>query len=248
MDEIFDEQRNVPFYGTERDIETLTTLISNCMKVLDEAKRVREMVLETWLTVDYAIRQFLLYGFELSRFCDEGFDLQYKLLPRDFSSLLGLLEFTVRFNANPPAEPDPPEPDKAGGFKASFEFWSFVKDHSPELFERIEEVRRQYVHAKNTDMTASVIAAGSFFFGQPKSQITRMNLEWRKVACALDEEWFRSAKQLNRARNRAAHSFCPEEVSHELGLAGPEIIALTRDKCFQIIQTLLGVKAGMVRE
>lgn len=45
MDDIFDEQRNVPFYGTVEDLETLTTLISNCTKVLAEATRVREMVL-----------------------------------------------------------------------------------------------------------------------------------------------------------------------------------------------------------
>lgn len=248
MDKIFDEQRNVPFYGTKRDLEVLTTLVSNCLKVLDGAKRVRKMVLETWLTVDYAIRQFLLSGFELSRFCDDGFDLQYKLLPREFSSLLELLKSTVQFNANFPLEPEPSKSDRAGGFMSSGEFWRFVEDRSPELLERIDELTRQYVLAKNTDMPADVVAAGSFFFSEPEPQITMMNLEWRRVACALDEEWFRSAEQLNRARNKAAHSFRSEDVSRELGLAGPDIVALTMEKCLQIIRTLLGVREGMARE
>jgi hypothetical protein len=246
--DIFDEQRNIPFYGTQSDLEALEALVSNCLKVLRDAERVREMVLETWLTVDYAIRQFLLSGFEVSRFSTEEFDLRRELLPRDFSRLLELLELTVRFNADLPLDAEPAKPDKVGGFRASAEFWRFVEDHSPGLLPSIEQVRRQYVRAKNPEIPAESIEAGAFFIDEAKPEIATMKLEWRRVASNLDDAWFKKAKQLNRARNFAAHSFRPEKVTEALGLAGPNTVSQTRDKCFEILRSLLGVREEAIRD
>jgi hypothetical protein len=188
-DEIFDEHRTVLFFGTERDLEDLTGLVQNCLTVLREATKLREMVIETWLAVDYSVRMFLLSGFELGRFCDEGFDLQYKLLPRDFGALLGLLEYSVKFNAALPLDPEPAKPDKVGGFTASTEFWRFVRERFPELREHIKEVERQYSVAKNPGCFSSDTDLSNVFFFKTTDfspRIERMKLEWRQAACALD--------------------------------------------------------------
>jgi len=245
---IFDEQRIIPFYGTESELEALEALVSNCLAVLRCATSTREMVLETWLTVDYAIRQLLLSGFEVSRFCAEDFDLQYMLLPQGFERLLKLLESTIRFNASIPLADEAARPDKYGGFRASMEFWRFVKEHSPELVEQIEQVRRQYVRAKNPDIPGDFIYAGSFFIHESKPENTRMSLDWREVASGLNEAWFKDARQLNKARNFAAHLFRPEKISSAFGLEGPNNVVQTRDKCFDILRTLLGVKEEAIRE
>ena len=78
MEYIWDEDReDVLFYGNVYDLEELRSLLDNCLEVLKTSGSAREMVLETWLALDFAIRQFLLAGFDLSRFCDEEFDLKY---------------------------------------------------------------------------------------------------------------------------------------------------------------------------
>jgi hypothetical protein len=246
--DIFDEQKVIPFYGTQSDLEALEDLVSNCLKVLRGATNVREMVLETWLTIDYAIRQFLLSGFEVARFCTEEFNLRHELLPREFSRLLELLELTVQFNANLSLDDEAGKPDKGGGFKASLEFWQFVMEHSPDLLERIKQVHRRYVKAKNPEISAESIDAGSFFIGESRPEIARMKLEWRRVANNLNNGWFKKAKQLNKARNIAAHTLRSEKITDALGLAGPNIVGQTKDKCFQILRTLLGVRKEAIHE
>lgn len=241
MHEVFDEQRNVPFFGSERDLDDLTVLVQNCLRVLREATSLREMVLETWLTVDYAVRMFLLSGFELSRFWDQDFDLQYKLLPRDFGGLIGLLEYVVRFNAALPLDPEPAKADKVAGFRASEEFWRFVRDRFPELIERIKEVERQYRVATNTELIFGEDHLNlSALLGAP-DRIDRMRPEWQRVARALGSDWFTCAKQLNKARNLATHSHRTEEIAKALGVSGPNAAALTKKNCFQLLQVLLGI-------
>jgi hypothetical protein len=238
----FDDERDVPFFGSERDAQQLEALVSNCLSVLREAKRVREMVLETWLTVDYAVRGFLLAGFELARFCDDGFDLRYKLLPREFSGLLNLLEFTIRFNSALPTEPDPLKPDTTGGFTSSLEYWRFVEEHFPDLRARMEEARRQYIIAKNPELSSTDLHSGAFFIPNSKPAITRIGRGWLQVAAALDDGWFKLARQLNDARNVAAHSFRQEEIGKRLGLTGPSLLPQTREKCLHLLSTLLAVR------
>ncbi|TAM45863.1 MAG: hypothetical protein EPN53_14315 [Acidobacteria bacterium] len=239
MDWIHDEEGNVPFFGTRGELDALSDLVTNCLKVLREASRPREMVLETWLTVDYAVRQFLLSGFELSRFCSQSFDLRYRLLPRQFPNLLRLLRVTVEFNvALPPAPPD------TAGFRANHEFWRFVNDRAPELPQRIKEVELEYVRSKSPDMSASPTVKAPPDLSTNEPMVARLKPEWVEVAKALDQRWFALAEQLNRARNVAVHSFRSEDIGREFGLAGPRVVTLTREKCLEILQTLLAIKVG----
>jgi hypothetical protein len=250
MNDIFDEQRNIPFFGSSRDLEELTALVENCLNILREASSIRQMVLETWLIVDYAVRQFLLAGFELKRFCDNDFDLQYKLLPREFSALIELLEYTIKFNNKLPTESETKkvDRDRVGGFTASYEFLKFVRDRYPELLGRINEVQQDYIATQNPDPSRSegfVSLPGIYPYEERK--VTRMRPEWRKVACALDDNWFALARQLNKARNIAAHSFRTEETAQAFGLVGPNVLTLAKDKCLSIITILLGLKEETAR-
>jgi len=243
MNDIWDEESNVLFFGSIRDLEKLTALVSHCLSVLRDSTDIRQIVLETWLVVDYSIRRFLLAGFELERFCDEDFDLLYNLLPRGFSTLLNLLSDTVKYSRKVPLEPEPIEVDRFGGFKASCEFWKFVCGRYPELVERINDIQREYIAEHNPYLTEGETVA--FFPGiciDQERKVEKIQLGWREVACALDDDWFKCANQLNKARNVAAHSFRTDEIARPFGLSGPNALTLAKDKCFSIMSTLLGLK------
>lgn len=240
MYDIWDEERNVLFFGSSRDLRELTTLVSNCLNVLREATCIRQMVLETWLVVDYAIRKFLLAGFELARFCDEDFDLLDKLLPREFPALL---KDTVDYNRKLPLKPEPINIDRFGGFTASFEFWEFIKSRHPEFLKQIEEIQKEYIIEHNPDLTeGETVAFLHDVYPDGERKVAKIRLGWREVACALDKKWFKLAEQLNKARNKAAHSLLEDKIARSFGLTGSNTLALTKEKCFSIMSTLLGLK------
>ncbi|MBL7125500.1 MAG: hypothetical protein ISS51_05355 [Dehalococcoidales bacterium] len=206
------------------------------------------MVLETWLTVDFAVRQFLLAGFELVRFCDEGFDLRYSLLPSSFMALLRLFKDAVKHNSKFSLEPDPPHPDKIGGFRASYQFWSFIRDKHKSLLDKIKEVSREYILEMNPELRDHILEEGktAFFLtnslDESKSTAKKMNLEWRKVASKFDKSWFELAEQLNNARNIAAHAVDADKIGRQFGLTGGNLSELIRDKCRSILSILLSVR------
>ncbi len=234
----FDDKRIVPFFGSESDRDTMKDLVAHCLKVLDEGTSVRQMVLETWLTVDYSLRQFLLSGFELGRFSDDDFDLGYSLLPSGFEGCLRLLRKAVKHNESLPL--DLPKVDRAGGFRASAEFWRFVNDRYPQLTSQIEAARRDFVIEQNPDVAGHVANGGGYFTREPEVA-ARMNAEWCAVADGLDEDWFKRARRLNGARNVATHSFRAEEVARKLGFCGPHLVSATREECLSLLETLLAV-------
>jgi len=236
---IWDEDRDdIIFYGNVYDLNMLHSAITNCIGILNKSTSPREMVLETWLTLDFALRQFLLSGFELTKFCDEDFDLRYLLLPNSFSDLLILFEKTIKYNSKFTLEPEPPAPDNTGGFKSSYEFLSYVKNKHPELYSEIGEVTEEYRREKHwlsivTDVSLTLDLT-------PK--IERMNLEWRKTASKFGDSWIRKARQLNTARNKAAHSYDVDKIGLAFGLKGDNLTEKVRKKCRFLLNVLLAVK------
>lgn len=251
MDYIWDEDRDdVLFFGNVYDLEELHSLLDHCLEVLKKSGSVREMVLETWLALDFAIRQFLLAGFELSKFCDEDFDLKYKLLPNNFRDLLRLFQNTVKYNSKFSLEPDPVRSDDIGGFRSSYSFLKYVKEKHSELFDNIIEVEKEYVLYKHPELKASnyhremaaFFSIESIEISKPKRPLEKMDLSWRKTASKFDESWFAMAEQLNNARNVAAHSINIEKIGIRFGLHGPNIQEDIRSKCVSILSILLAVK------
>ncbi len=250
MEYIWDENReDVLFFGNVYDLEELHSVLNNCHDVLKKSESAREMVLETWLSLDFAIRQFLLAGFDLSRFCDEEFDLKYMLLPRNFGSLLDVFKDTIRYNLQFSLKPDPVQTDDIGGFRTSFTFLKYVKEKHSELFNRIIDVEREYVIYKHPELkgskfpkeTLAALSIESIELKQ-KRPLEKMELGWRKIASRFDESWFKLAAQLNKARNEAAHSTNTDKIGARFGLVGPHMLENIRGKCLAILNVLLAVK------
>jgi len=243
----WDKKEDIPFFGNKQQLDELTSLTTNCLRRLEEATSARDMVLETWLTVDFALRQFLISGFELHRFCDEDFDLRYILLSSSFRELLKLLKDTKEHYNKYPIEPEPAFTDKVGGFKSSAQFWRYVKEEHPDLLEKIAAVTDEYRIKMNPELHNHIVSR-SISFGdssdQPESKVEKMNLGWIKVADKLDDKWIDSAEHLNKARNSAAHSPSIDKIGRCFGLKGENITELIRDRCRAILETLLGVSSN----
>jgi len=208
------------------------------------------MVLETWLALDFAIRQFLLAGLELSKFCDEDLDLKYKLLPNSFRGLLKLFKDTIKYNSQFGLKPDPVRSDDIGGFRASYSFLKYVKEKHSELFENIIEVEKEYIIYKHPELkgskypkeTLAFLSMEPFEISKPKRPLEKMDLGWRKIASKFDGPWFEKAERLNNARNEAAHSVNVDKIGARFGLSGPIMLENIRSECQAISNVLLAVK------
>jgi hypothetical protein len=236
----FDEKRIAPFFGSQNDLEEIERLVNNCLTVLDEGASVRQMVLETWLTVDYSVRQLLLSGFEVRRFSGGDLELEYDLLPGGYEERLPLLEKVVGRNRSLP--PEPPGTDRTGGFKASWEYWRFIRESCPDLIAQMEAAQREFAAQQNPGLAAHIREGGGYCVAEAPEDVGRMNPGWVEVADDLDEDWFASARLLNKARNKAAHSIRPEAIADKFGLHGPNIVLLTKEKCLLLLQTLMRVE------
>jgi len=95
-----------------------------------------------------------------------------------FSDLIVLFEKTIRYNSKFPLEPENSITNTTGGFKASYDFWKFIKDKHPELDRKIVEVTEEYIIEKSPLPTIT---------NEPLSiktepEVERMRLGWREIA------------------------------------------------------------------
>jgi len=241
----FDETRKeqIPFWGNKQQLNEFIELTQRCLKTLETTPSAREMVLETWLTVDFALRQFLISGFELYRFCDEGFDLRYTLLPNSFENLIRLFEETKKICSKYPVESAPTHKDKEGGFRSSYEFLKYVRDEHPDLWEKMSQVTKEYRIKMNPGLSEHIKDSNVFFVIPAENEITRINSGWIKVAEKLDDDWFKKASRLNKARNTAAHQPDIDKIGKNFGFTGNNTTELIRAECQKLLEAILNVSA-----
>ncbi len=243
LEYIWDEKReDVLFYGNVYDLEELHSVLDNCHEVLRKSESAREMVMETWLSLDFSIRQFLLSGFDLSRFCDEDFDLKYMLLPNTFSSLLKLFQRTIKYNSKF-CIPGHPSNDEIESIKGSISLWKYMKEKHEDLFNHIIEFQKEYKAYKHPELKdANYLMIMKPIELDRKRPLEKMNQGWRCTACKFDDSWFKKAEQLNYARNEAAHSVDSNKIGSRFGLSQPNMPEKIRGKCLEILNILLAVK------
>ncbi len=255
MDYIWDEGRDdILFFGNVYDLEELHSLLNNCFTVLRKSPSAREMVLETWLALDFSIRQFLLSGFELSRFYDEDFDLKYKLLPTSFRTLLNLFQDTIKYNPKCDHEPDTPD-TIINNHRSTMPIglFKYFQEHHPELMDKFLEVENEYIIYEHPELKGYISSREKAIFLatqpldnilKPKRRQEKMNPMWLNIANRFDESWFSLACQLNNARNEAAHSINIDKIGARFGLKGENLTELIREKCILIMNKLLAIKVN----
>lgn len=233
-------ESNPPFWGNIDQLKLLVDLIKNCIEIVSRSSNPREMVLETWLALDYSIRVFLLNGFELDRFCDEEFELLYRLLPRGFDDLLRLLEDIVDFQSKLDRTPKP-EDNRVTW--SPMEFWLYVSKRHPAVWKQLMTIEAEYYKNEHPELYKLQIMKkeSALVIQLPERQVQRIPQGWMDIASSLDQEWFRLARSLNKARNKAAHSFDVKEIGKAFGIRGKDLADLVRNRCLRLLNVLLKV-------
>jgi len=85
-------ESNIAFFGTRDDLSEFKQVAEKCLETIEETNNIRLIVIETWLFVDFSVRQLIMSALDLSKFNHEDYDLRYKLIPKNFSESLELLE------------------------------------------------------------------------------------------------------------------------------------------------------------
>jgi len=232
---------NAPFFGNVLDLEDYIQVAEECVKAIAGAQSIRQVVLETWLLVDYATRELLSNLWRLKEFNDEenDFDLRYQLLP-GFEQCLRLIE---RVLAVQRARPEAPDDYQVRISPASFLL--FFMKRCPDEFEQFRQIEEKYYQehhpelAKQEEDSSVVFTTSSSILS--RGERFRVNKAWVEALQGLDENWFRLARRLNKARNRAAHSHDSSKILSAFGYSGANAEAKTKQECIQMIDTLLGI-------
>lgn len=255
MKYIWDESKedNVLFFGTVQDMAELNSIVDQCLSKVKTSQSAREIVLETWLALDYNVRQFLASGFGLQRYCDEDYDLKYLLLPNSFRYLLKLFQNTIKYNQELDSRPAPPQKDALKGLELPIGFLVHLRDKKEELFEKLNQMQRElekeYFVYKNPDKKYSdyheddkiIRYATGVLISEPERPLERMSPWWCAIAGRFDDGWFRKAEDLNKARNKAAHTINTVRIGSCFGLTEPNILEKIREECLGILALLLAV-------
>ena len=65
------------FYGSVHELEEYLDIAEKCVSLVKSSESIRLIVLETWLFIDYSIRQLIMGALDLTRYNHEDYDLQY---------------------------------------------------------------------------------------------------------------------------------------------------------------------------
>jgi hypothetical protein len=247
MEDIWDESAIIPFWGTQDQLEKLSSLVCNCVDTVTESENPREMVIETWLVLDYAVRDLIISGYGLAKFCKDDFDLRYVLLPNSFEALLQLFKKTISAQSKLHQEPKISDSDSNSideyppHLQSDYGFMKFIKENYGDISNRLEEIEKEYFIKQHPELIEQIEQGYQFYYTPKEKGIERLPNEWFEVVNDLEDDWFKSASKLNTARNIAAHSHNPSNITKAFGKAGPKKVDMVRSECLDLLVKLLGI-------
>jgi hypothetical protein len=231
------------FYGTVETLKQLEQVAQSAVDMIHQSDSARLVVIEAWILLDYAVREFLLSGLGVNKLSTNAFDLRYELLPSSFRGCLEILKGLTKAQSVLP--PRSKVVDHRVGISGSF--LVFLEKEHPIDSERFRALEQEYYskyHPELVDTSAAIVHPDVEYLllGKPPPERSHIERKWLKIAERLDDDWYTKAKQLNNARNKAAHSYDQDQVLGSMGCAGPDALRHLKDRCADLIQTLVGVK------
>jgi hypothetical protein len=202
----------------------------------------RTLILDSWLVLDYTIRQIIIWGVGANSLSHEEFDLRYELLPLSFKSCLTFLNNLKKYQHNLPINPD------EECLKLPIKFWKFLKtDIDSEKYKIILDVIDSYNEKMNPTYLNSKehmesISVTSTLVKKMPDRFRTVDSHWINVTSNIDDQWIKKVKQINNARNSAAHSYDEEKIFSCFGINGQNKLEVLRQECLNSISILLKIK------
>lgn len=229
-------RENMLWHAPAAVIEEFLAMAGESLKAIERSNDVRHIVLEAWLLVDLVLRKFLLGGLDLHKLNHPEYDLRYELLPRSFEGLLRMIARVRDVNATL-AEPVPDRTTMPIGL------FSWLRRQHRDFLDRFLELERLYFVEECPEALPPCDREPAMLTTQawPPDDPRRVSAAWLKSAQQITESWGRRARQLNRARNLAAHSHNRPAIAAALGYTGEEALSLVRLHCITLADELLGI-------
>jgi len=232
------------FYGSGNKLEELASLASECIEAIETSSRPRTITIETWLFIDFWIREILMSGFGLNEYNLEEFDLRFEFLPCSFHNCLNLIRDLKREHTDLPRDPD------ENLITMSGKFFHFVHEEHPDFFDRFLEVEEQYYRAHypdlvgryETDLTDLSFLEEALSSKEEEQEYTRLPKGFISILDQINDDWLTKARRLNKARNAAAHTYDSGKILDCFGYSGPKAVEHLRDECIDLLRELIGVR------
>lgn len=230
-------ERN-PLYATLEGFEIFEKLVKETKTIIDNNDNPRIIVIQTWLIIDFTIREILITGLNLSDFNIDDLDLRDDLLPWRFKNCIELLEKIKKTQKSLKAESFDPR------IGWPFGFLRLIKEDSPEFYGRLMKYEQDYYkkfHPECVEKPGSIYMPNLDYDVITNKKINHRSVtdEWLEAAEKIDDDWKKKAKRIDRARNKAAHSSDCDIIYEELGLYGEDRLLRLKEKCKKILNDLL---------
>lgn len=234
-----DDLDNLMFIGSASKLKEFLKAADNCIETVKQSGNIRLIVLETWLFLDFGVRELLVGALDSAGINHEDYDLRYYALPRNFRACTDLLVKIKQTN-----EKLPPDP-RNNAITLPIRFLFFLKREHPQLFGQLMEAEQQYYQRYYPKLVTSKETANIYTMSisvSPNQQEYRhISENWLKATSRIDDDWRKKAVRLDDARNYAAHSYDTKKISERMGYAGENVEQRIRNECLSLIEHLLGI-------
>ena len=82
---------NNPLYSTQEGLKIYEKLLNETVDVISNSDNPRIIVIQTWIIIDFCIREIIITGLNLNDLEVNGFDPRYSLLPQRLDSCIEII-------------------------------------------------------------------------------------------------------------------------------------------------------------
>ena len=233
---------DVLFYGSPLKLKELVKLAEKCIGEVEGSNNVRLIILETWLFIDFCIRELLMSGLDLNKVNIDDCDLRFQLLPNSFRRCIGLIEKLKKTHSGLPQDPH------EKGIRLPLYFPSFIKKHYPDFFNQLLNIKEEYYAKHVPELVAKKYNPLEVETIPAPVQYSRIPKGWIKAVERIDKDWIKSANRLNDARNYAAHSYDSKKILQRMNCSGMSPVEHLKDECVKLLRNLIGVAMATEEE
>jgi hypothetical protein len=229
---------NNPLYTTLEGFEIYKKLVKETKDIINNTDNPRIIVIQTWIIIDFCIRDTLITGLHLSDFIVEDLDLRYSLLPQRFDNCIELIKKIEKVQKKLKER----SPDQYLGW--SLTFLDFIKEYDPFFYSKLLEYEQNYYKKYHPEC---INEPGRIFIPNPEYNIVTnkkinyrsVDKDWLKSVEKITDDWIKKAKKINEVRNSAAHAYDHKIIYKKLGLKGNKKLLRLKSFCNNMLNDLL---------
>lgn len=177
-------ERN-PLYTTQEGFVIFEKLIKETETIIDNNDNPRIIVIQTWLIIDFTIREILITGLNLSDFNIDDLDLRDDLLPWRFKNCIELLEKIKKTQESSKAK----SVDRRIGWPLKFS--KLIEEDNPKFYSKLMKYKQDYYEKFHPEC---VEKSGTVYMPNPNYDvITNKKINYRSVT----DEWLEAAEKID---------------------------------------------------